>query len=185
MDDTFAQNVAGLQTLTEMREVLRQQMQAAADEIAYNQLVDQILYTLAAAAGNEVEVDAEAVEREITGIIAGMEQQIQQQGFSLEQYLQITGRDMEQLREAQRPQAEFGARVSAILDAVAQNEGIEVTEEDFDRECSFIAAQCGITVEQVKGFFGEESIEAMNHDIRQKKTVAFIVANADVTTVEE
>ena len=184
MDDTFAKNVAGLETLAEMREVLRGQMQAAAEESAYNQLVDELLYGLAQACG-DVEIDEAAVEREIDGIIAGMEQQVQQQGFSLEQYLQITGRSMEELREAQRPQAQFGARVSAALDEICALEGIEATEEDFERELSHVAAQCGISVEQVKEFFGADSTEAMRHDIRQKKAVAFVVANADVTVVEQ
>ncbi|MBQ8263585.1 MAG: trigger factor [Oscillospiraceae bacterium] len=183
MDDTFAQNIANLPTLAEMREVLRQQMQAAADESAYNQLVDELLFNLAQVSGTEG--DAEAIEREIDGIIATMEQQIQQQGFSIDQYLQITGRTMEELREAQRPQAEFGARVSAALDEICALEAIEATEEDFEREYGHIAAQCGISVEQVKGFFGEDSIEAIGRDIRQKKAVALIIANADITEVEQ
>ncbi len=184
MDDTFAQNIAGLPTLAEMREVLRQQMQASAEEQAYNMLIDELMFNMAQGC-DDIEPDAEAVEREINNIIASMDQQLQQQGFNLEQYLQITGRSMEELREAQRPQAEFGARVSAALNAIVEAEGIEATEEDFEREYELIAAQCGISAEQVKGFFGEDSVEAMRGDICQKKAVALVLENADVTTVEE
>ncbi len=184
MDDTFAQNIAGLPTLAEMREVLKQQMQASAEEQAYNMVIDELMYTLAQNC-EDIEPDAEAVEREINNIIAGMDQQLQQQGFNLEQYLQITGRGMEELREAQRPQAEFGARVSAALNAIVEVEGIEATEEDFEREFELIAAQCGISTEQVKGFFGEDSVEAMRGEICQKKAVALVLENAELTTVEE
>lgn len=184
MDDSFAQHVAGLETLAEMRAVLKEQMQAAAEEQAYNKLVDSLLYSLAEACG-DVETDAAAVEREIDGILATMEQQLSQQGLNLEQYVQFTGRSMEELREAQRPQAEFGAKVSAALDAICAAEQIEASEEDFAREYEHIALQCGISAEQVKGFFGEDSVESMRHEICQKKAVALIVANADVTVVEE
>ena len=105
--------------------------------------------------------------------------------MSLDQYLQFTARSLEELRDAQRDQAEFGARVSAALNAVADGEGIEVSEEDFEREFQFIADQYGLTVDQVKGFFGEDVKENMGREIRQKKAVAFILENADITTTEE
>lgn len=184
MDDSFAQNIAGLATLEEMRSVLKGQMQAAAEEQAYNMLVDSLLCALAEK-NADAEIDAAAVEREIDGILATMEQQLQQQGLGLEQYVQFTGRSMAELREAQRPQAEFGARVSAALDGICALEGIEASEEDMQREFEHIAAQCGISAEQVKEFFGEDSVEAMRHDVRQKKAVALVVANANVTVVEE
>lgn len=184
LDDAFAQAVSGMATLAEMRGELKRQMQAAAQESADNQMVDELLCALAAACGG-IEVDEAAIEREIDGLVAGMEQQIQQQGFSLEQYLQITGRSLDELREAQRPQAEFGARVSAALNAVVEAEGIEASEEDFEREFENIAAQCGISAEQVRSFFGADSIEAVGREICQKKAVALIVANADVTVDEK
>ena len=184
LDDAFAKAVSGLDTLEEMRAELRRRMQQAAQDSADNRLIDELLAVLSASC-TEIEPDAAAVEREIDGIVAGMEQQIQQQGFSIEQYLQITGRSMEELREAQRPQAEFGARIGVALSAVADAEGIEVTEEDMEREFVNVAAQCGISVEQVKSFFGPETIEAIKSEIRQKKAVAVIVENADVTVVEE
>ena len=184
LDDAFAQAVSGLATLEEMREELRRRMQEAASDSAYNRMVDELLYTLAAAC-EDIVPDSADVERELDGIIAGMEQNVQQQGFSLEQYLQITGRSMEQLREAQRPQAEFGARIGAALFAIAEAEGIEATEEDMEREFVNVAVQCGISVEQVKGFFGPESLDSIRSEIRQKKAVGVIVANADVTVVEE
>ena len=184
MDDTFAQNVAGLPTLADMRAALQQQMQSAAETSANNQMIDELLCALAAACG-EIGVDEDAINREIDVIVAGMEQQIQQQGFSMEQYLQITGRSMEELREAQRPQAEFGARVGAALNAVVEAEGIEATEEDFEREYAAVAAQCGISVEQVKGFFGPDSVEAVAREICQKKAVDLIVANAEINVIEQ
>ena len=184
LDDTFAKAVAGLDTIEEMRTELRSRMQQAASDSADNRLVDELLCLLTAQC-DEIEIDEDAIQREIDVIVSGMEQQVQQQGFSFDQYLQITGRSMEELREAQRPQAEFGARVGAALTAVAEAEGIEATEEDMEREFTNVAAQCGISVEQVKSFFGPDSIEAVKAEIRQKKAVGIIVSNADVTVVEE
>ena len=184
MDDEFAQNIAGLATLAEMRDALKQQMTAAAEEQAYNRVIDELMFNLAQNC-QDIELDAEAVEKEIDGMLAGMEQQLRQQGLGLEQYLQFTARTMEELRDAQRDQAEFGARVSAALDAIVEAEGIEVTEEDFEREFQFIADQYGLTVDQVKGFFGEDVKANMGREICQKKAVAVILENADIITVEE
>jgi len=184
MDDEFAQNIAGLPTLAEMRAVLREQMQSAAEEQAYNQLVDQLMLALAQNCG-DIAVDPEAVEREIDNMLAGMEQQLRQQGLGLEQYLQFTGRSMEELRTAQRDQAEFGARVTAALDEIADDEGIEALEEDYEREFELIAAQCGVPAQQVKNFFDAESLKAMGREIRQKKAVSVVLNAAEVETIEE
>jgi len=184
MDDVFAQNIAGLPTLAEMRAVLGEQMQAAAEEQAYNSLIDELMFNLSKECG-DIEVDPRSVEREIDNMLAGMEQQLRQQGLGLEQYLQFTGRSMEELRAAQRDQAEFGARITAALDAIADAEGIEALQEDYDREFELLAAQCGVAPEQVKGFFDEESLEAMGREIRQKKAVSVVLNAAEVTTVEE
>ena len=184
MDDVFAQNIAGLPTLAEMRAVLKEQMQSAAEESAYNQLIDQLMFTLAQNCG-DIAVEGEGVEREIDNMLAGMEQQLRQQGIGIEQYLQFTGRTMEELRNAHREQAEFGARVTAALEEIANEEGIEATEEDFECEFSALAAQCGVAPEQVKAFFDEETLKAMGREIRQKKAVSVVLNAAEVETIEE
>ena len=184
MDDEFAQNIAGLATLAEMRSVLKEQMQSAAEEQAYNRMVDELMFNLSKSCG-DIAAQPEAVEREIDNMLAGMEQQLRQQGLGLEQYLQFTGRSMEQLRDAQRDQAEFGARVTAALEEIADAEGVEALEEDFEHEFALLAAQCGVPAEQVKGFFDEESLKAMGREIRQKKAVSVVVNAAVVETVEE
>ena len=182
MDDSFARGVAGLQTLAEMKEVLRVQMQSSADEQCNNRLVDALLYNLAQAV--DIEPEPAAIEREIDNMMASMEQQLMQQGANMEMYLQYTGRSMQEMREGQREQAKFGAKVSAALDQIVELEGITATEEDMEREFEAIAKECGISAEQVKNFFGEDSIAAVRQEICQKKAVAVIVANADITTVE-
>lgn len=183
LDDDFAKNIAGLDTLDEMRSVLRQQMQAAANETADNELVDNLLWTLSENCG--IEPDAAAVDREIENILAAMAQQLRQQDLDLEDYVMYTGRSKEELWEAQRPQAEFGAKVSAALDEICKAESIRATEEDFRLQYEHIARQCGVTPEQAKEFFTADSSEDMARDICQKKAVALIVSNADVTVVEE
>lgn len=55
----------------------------------------------------------------------------------------------------------------------------------FEREFQFIADQYGLTVDQVKGFFGEDVMENMGREICQKKAVAVVLENADIITVEE
>ncbi len=183
MDDSFAQAVANLPTLAEMRQVLKNYMQETEDQKSYNSLVDELLSLLVAECG-DMEVSEEAIERETDNIMAGMDQQMQQQGISLNDYLAYTGRSLEQLRADQRPQAEYSARISTALDMVAQAEGITATDEDMETEFDNIAQQCGISVEQVKSFFGEDSIDAVRHEICQKKAVAVVMSSAELSTNE-
>ena len=157
-------------------------MTEAYDHAVQIRLVDALLYNLAQAV--DIEPEPAAIEREIDNMMASMEQQLMQQGANMEMYLQYTGRSMQEMREGQREQAKFGAKVSAALDQIVELEGITATEEDMEREFEAIAKECGISAEQVKNFFGEDSIAAVRQEICQKKAVAVIVANADITTVE-
>ncbi len=183
LDDSFAKDVAGLDTVDEMREVLRGQMQSSANETADNELVDSLLWTLAENCG--IEPDAAAIEKEIDNILNSMAMQLQQQGASLEDYVRFTGRSMEDLREAQRPQAQFGAKVSAALNEICKIENIEATEADYDMQFEYFATQCGISAQQIRDFYTEGELEALAQEICQKKAVALMVANAEITTVEK
>ena len=59
-----------------------------------------------------------------------VERQLSRQGMDPENYLQIQGKTREEMIEQARPDAEQALKREAVLEAVAEAEGIEITEED-------------------------------------------------------
>ena len=59
-----------------------------------------------------------------------VERQLRSQGMEPDDYLQIQGKSREEMIEQARPDAEQALKREAVLEAVADAEGIEITEED-------------------------------------------------------
>ena len=184
MDDTFAQGVAGLATLDEMKAVLKKNMEEYAEQMADNQVNDSLLEALVAQC-EEVEISDEMMNAEIESAVARISQQMAQQGIPMEAYLQFYGKTMEEFRQDLRPQAENSLKARLALEEVARLEGITVTDEELEAEVELMAREFGISAEQLKTLMGEGiALENLRKDTVVKKTVKVLLDSA-VITVEQ
>src|SRR5690606_3102184 len=104
------------------------------------------------------------------------------QGLTLEQYLEITNTTNEQLRENFRETAEKRVRQSLVLEAVAKQENIEVTEEEIEAELQKWADQFQRSLEEIKELFEQNnSTETLANSIRIRKTLEFLVEKSELT----
>jgi trigger factor len=88
-------------------------------------------------------------------------------------------------RESLKEQASFDLRSSLLLEEIADEEKLEVSDQDIDDEINVIAAGSRQTPEQVRALLtkqgGESSIASR---LRNRKALDFLVANAKVTDEE-
>lgn len=56
-----------------------------------------------------------------------------QQGFTLDMFCEYTGKSIDQIRDEYRPDAEIRAKTRLVLDAIADKEGVEVSDEDINK----------------------------------------------------
>ena len=180
LDDAFAKEVSGMNTLEEMKATLRMQMQQYADQVSEGQMRDQLLNALVAQCEG-LEATDELVEAELDDAVRTVYQQLQQQGLTLDDYLQFCGRTLEDLRAELRPNAVSTVKARLALQEVSRLENITVSEEEIEAEYQVFARECGIPVEQLKQACGQDAIEALRKDVTMKKTIAVLVDNADIT----
>ena len=184
MDDTFAQAVAGLPTLAEMKAVLKQQMEQYAENMAVSQLNDRLLEALVAEC-EDVEITEEMMQTELEGAVARISQQMAQQGIPMEAYLQFYGKTMEQFRQDLRPQAENSIKARLALEEVSRLENVTVSDEELEVEVQLMAREFGITADQLKTLMGEGvAMENLRKDTVVKKTAKVLLDHA-VVTVEQ
>ena len=184
MDDTFAQGVAGLATLEEMKDVLKKNMVEYSEQMAASQLNDKVLEALVAQC-EEVEIPEEMMAAEVESAVARISQQMAQQGIPMEAYLQFYGKTMEEFRKDLRPQAENSLKARLALEEIARLENITVSDEELAVELELMAREFGLEVEQLKTLMGEGiAMENLRKDSVVKKTVKVLLDNA-VITVEE
>ena len=101
------------------------------------------------------------------------------------------GRDPKQLKFSDaeladlRQRAEFAARASCVLDGVARQEGIEVTDADLDAKIQEMAEERGQPVEAIRGYIQQEGAASMlKARIQEEKTLDWLLDNAKVKKVE-
>ena len=180
LDDQFAKDIGMMNSLEEMKGALRAQMQQYADQVSDAQMRDQLLNALVAEC-EELEVSDELIEAELDDAVKTVYQQLQQQGLTLDDYLQFCGRSLEDLRAELRPNATSTVKARLALQEVSRLENITVSEEEIEAEYQVFSRECGIPVEQLKQACGNDAIEALRKDVTMKKTLAVLVDNAEIT----
>jgi len=178
LDDTFAKEVGGCETMEEMRSRMLQSMQAYADERGEMDLQDRLLRR--AAQTLELNISdatlADAVEEQMQN----MQVQLSQQGLSLEMYCQFMSTTVEQLREDLRPQAEYAIRSRAAIDEIVQIEGLEADKDDIGKALAIIARQNNITLDQLKEQYDAALEQAVINSVLAGKVMQLIRAAAIV-----
>jgi trigger factor len=121
--------------------------------------------------GSELEVPHVLIDDETNTMLEDFANRLQQQGFSLKQYTELTGQTEDDLRAQMHIDAEGKVKVRLVLDAVAKAENITVTHEEIDNEYKTIAETYQMDLERVKQLAPEGTIA---YDLRLRKAYDII-----------
>lgn len=130
INDELAQSVSQYQTLDELKEALRNNLEAEKRMEADEKLVRESIDALVSR--TFVEIPPVLVDEELDRMMEDLNRAFSGQGMSLELYLQTTGKPLEELREEMREGATQNVKSSLVLGALADAENIEVTNKDID-----------------------------------------------------
>ena len=87
--------------------------------------------------------------------------------------------DWAKIREEFRPRAEVEVRGQLVLEAIGKNEGIVVSEADFEKKYEELAAETGAPLSTVKARLGDADSQASRTTrIIEEKALALVKANA-------
>ena len=147
LDDEFAKAQGYADAAALRRSIMAQALERKESEARgtfADALISQII------ASTEVDVPAAMVEDQLTGLIGQLAAHIQSQGMELDQYLEMAGMTMDDLRARARDQAEYAARYELIMMEIIRRENIEVTAADVEPEYEELSRKHGVPMEQVK-----------------------------------
>ena len=77
---------------------------------------------------------------------------VAQYGMTLEQYLQMGGKTLEEFKEMMKPEAIKGAKVNAVLEYIAKEENLMPSEEEVNFELDYLQKAYRLNDEQLKEF---------------------------------
>ncbi len=170
LNDEFAKQLGEFQTVDDLRKAVRQQMESErkheAEHAAKEKLVGELIQR------NDFEVPDSLIEQQIDIRIERGLRALAAQGLTAEQMKKL---DLSRLRGAQREQAIHDVKAALLLERVAEEENIQVGEEEFDRELESLARQSKQTSEAVRARLTRDGgLDRIRTRIRNEKTLEFL-----------
>ena len=176
INDEFVKDVSEFDTMDELREDTRKNLEKAAEAKDENKMKDEALKAVYEA--NDIDVPDVMVESEIDNMMSEFDQQLRSQGMDLEGYFKYLGTEPKDFRDNLREEALKKVKTRMIINAVADQENFEATDADVDQEIEGMAKQYGLEADKVKEMIGAQNIKMIAGDIRLKKAIDFIYDNA-------
>jgi trigger factor len=168
LTDDFAKELgAELNTVDELRNRLRENMQSEKEHEAAHQGKDKLVEELVKR--NDFPIPEAMLNEQIDIRLERGLRALAAQGMRTEDMKRM---DFDRLRTGQREAALREVRASLILGQIADEEKIEVSDEEFDREIESLAAQSKQTVEQVSARLTQDGgLDRIRHRLRNEKTL--------------
>ncbi len=176
LDDEFAKDVSEFDTFDDYRADVKAKIQIRHDKNADHEIEEQLADALIEKLQAEIPEPMFAAETE--NFVRDYDNRLRMQGLDLQTYFKYTGLTLEKMREQFRPQAERQVKTRLALEKIAALENIVAGENDINKEYEDIAAQYGVTIDQVKEAIVAEDVAA---DMKVKLAMALVKEKAVVT----
>ena len=183
IDDELASDVSEFETLEEYKADLQKKLQENADARDESMMKDRALEALYNA--NEIEVPEVMIKNELDNMIYDMNQNLASQGLGLQQYMEWTGKTIDEVREEAKPEAEKRVRTRILLKNLIRQENLTAEAEEIEKLMKEFGEQYGMTVDQVKEMAGSETESYFKEDAQTKKAIDFLFENAVLTEKKE
>ena len=170
LDDAFAKELGDFENVAALQERIEANI-ALEVEGRNRERLDAALIQ-SSVAKNEFEVPPSMVTRYVEAML---EEQVERAGG------EMSDEDKENARKNFRPGAEFAIKRWFLLDSLGKQEGIVVSDEDFEEHMKKIAEQEGVEVDQIRESFAKHQAEGrVREDLLHRKVLDFLRENAKI-----
>jgi len=184
LNDEFIQEISEFETVDEMKTDLKEKLLKNAEEQSKNKLEESLIEQVTAA--SKVEPPQTLVERQIDRLIGDLENYLRYQGMELDQFLQLSGKTREELREDRREEAEQRTRANLVLDAIAKKEGFTVEDSELDEKIKEIADSYNDEPDRIRDIIEKQGrIPVMKEELRIRQVIDLMVEEAKITMVKK
>ena len=176
LNDEFASEVSEFDTLDEYKKDVEKKLAEKKEIEANSRNEDTVVAKVVENAS--MEIPDKMIDAQAENMVQDMARRMQSQGLSLDMYLKYTGMTVEQMKEQARPDAEKRIRTRLVLEAVAQAENIQISDEKVDEEVAKMAEAYKMEVDKLKSYMSESDIKQMKEDLAVQQAVDLLVAEA-------
>ena len=179
LDDDFAQMASEFDTVDELRESTRDQLEESGKAQQAADIRDEVLK--AALAKSEFALPESIVEEQVHNSLHQILGQLAHDENALAQLLEAQGTTREEFDKQSREQAEESVRTQLFLDAVADKEQPEVSQQELTDHILFTAQSYGMDPNQfIQQVQQSGQLANLFADVRRGKALAVSILKATV-----
>jgi len=176
LDDALAKEIGSFASLEEMRNRVRSEIERRAAAAERDEARQRLLADLVKR--HPVDVPESMVEHQLDARIEAMAREMIGRGMDPAK----AEVDWPQERERARPAAADAVRAMLLLDAIADRERIEATEEDLNEVLKEEARRHNASVASVKEKLGQSArLSSLRRQIVREKSLDFVLRDATIT----
>ncbi len=176
LDDDYAKDYSEFETLEEYKADIQKKLldsrQKAADDKRAGELLKKAVENAV------MDIPEAMIDEQTDSMIQNFANNLQYQGISMDQYLQMTGSNIAALRANVRPDAETAIKNSLVLDAIVKAENLEVTDDDFEKEIERLADMYKMEKDKLKDTISDAEKERMKDELKTRKAQELLVAES-------
>jgi len=176
IDDEFARDVSEFDTLDEykasIKETIKERKENEAKRTKQDEVVKKVVENCT------IELPEPMIDLEAENMTYDFAQRLQYQGLNIEQYFGFTGQNMETLKETMKQEAENKIKVRLALEAIAKEEGFEITDDEFNDEMKKMAETYNMELDKLVANIGEEEKSSIKQDMLNQKALDLLVETA-------
>lgn len=183
MDDEFAQMASEYDTIEELREATKTEVEESKKAEQAGQIRDEVLK--AALADVDFELPQSVVDEQAHAQLHQILGQLAHDEKALAQLLEAQGSSREEFDQQTREQAEESVRTQIFLDAVAEKEEPEVSQQELSDHILFTAQSYGMDPNQfIQQLQSNGQIANLFSDVRRGKALAAAICRTTVKDEE-
>lgn len=170
LNEEFVKHLGEFQTVDDIRKAIREQMEAERKQQAAHDAKEKLVGELIER--NDFEVPDSLIEQQIDIRLERGLRALAAQGLTAEQMKKM---DLERLRVGQRDQAIHDVKAALLLERVAEEENVQVSNEELNQELEALARQSKQTSEAIRARLTRDGgLDRIRTRIRNEKTLEFL-----------
>ncbi|MBW1717123.1 MAG: trigger factor [Deltaproteobacteria bacterium] len=181
LDDEFAKDLgAEFKTFDDLKEQIQSDLtrmeEQRVEELLRSQLRDKLLELV------EFDIPESLVQQEVEAMVANTKFNFSRSGLSLE----TAGMSEEKLKEDYQPVAEKKVKTNLILEKIAKDKELTVTEDELKAKMFQIARETGQPIENIIEFYNQNNmLKSLSHQVLTEKTLNFLIENANIRDTQD
>lgn len=176
LNDEFVSDISEFETLDEYKEDVKKKLLKRKEDAAKGAKEDEAIQKIIDA--SQMDIPEPMIDMQCESMIQEFEGRISQQGLTLDQYMQLSGSNVKRIKEQVRPEAIQRIQSSLVLEKIAKEENVEVSEEEINEQIEKMASVYGMPGEKMKEFLSDEDKENLERNLAIEKAVDIIMEHA-------